>query len=71
MATLRRDFFAEDVRFIGYLGEATDLREAKASAAAFQDTNMGRQNCLRTHFKIRVSGWKATRLAHRLFTGSI
>jgi hypothetical protein len=71
LATLRPDFFAEDFRFIRYLGEATDLREAKASAAEFQDSNAARRGFLRTRLRIRVSGWKATQLAHRLFTDAI
>ncbi len=68
MATLRPNFLAGDLRFIRYLGEATDLHEAKATAADFQDSNAARRNFLRTRLRIRVSGWKATQLAHRLFT---
>jgi hypothetical protein len=60
-------FFEQDLNFIRYLGEATDLREAKASAAEFQDANVGKRNFWRTTMRIRVSGLKATRLAHQLF----
>jgi hypothetical protein len=69
-AALRRlkpDFFAEDLKFIRYLGQATDLREANASTADFQDSNAARRNFGRSRLKIRVSGRKATELAHQLF----
>ena len=59
--------FSEDFKFIRYLGETTDLREAKANAADFQDANAARRNLLRTRLRIRVSGGKATRLAYQLF----
>lgn len=35
---VKPDLFAEDFKFIRYLGEATDVREAKANAADFQDS---------------------------------
>jgi hypothetical protein len=64
---LKPGFFAEDLKFIRYLGETTDLREAKASAADFQDLNAARRNFWRSVLKIRVSGLKATEIAHQLF----
>ena len=60
-------FFTEDLKFIRDLGQATDLREANASAADFQDSNAARRNFWRSRLKIRVSGLKATELAHQLF----
>ena len=65
---LRPGFFADDFNFIHYLGETTNLREVKATAAEFRDTNVARQNFWRTRLKIRVSGRLATRLAHDLFS---
>src|SRR5260221_7886789 len=48
--------FEPDFRFIRDLGESTDLREAKAAAASFQDANARRSNLLRNRLKLRVSG---------------
>lgn len=62
---LRPGFFAQDFKFIRYLGEATDLRDANATAAEFQDST--RRSFWRSRLKIRVSGRKATEMAHRLF----
>ncbi len=63
-----QDFFDEDFRFIQYLGDASSLREAKANAADFKDANAARRSFWRTGLRIRVSGMKATKLAHRLFS---
>jgi len=63
-------FFVQDFKFIRYLGEATDLREAKTSAADFQDANAGKRNFWRTGLRIRISGLKASRLADQLFAQS-
>lgn len=65
---IRPSFFAEDFKFIRYLGEATDLREAFATAADYQDANAARRNSLRTRLRLRVSGMKASRLAEQLFS---
>ncbi len=65
---VRPEFFTEDFKFIHYLAEATDLREALACAADFQDANMARRNFWRTGLRIRVSGRKAARLAEVVFT---
>jgi hypothetical protein len=62
---LRPDFFVQDFRFIRHLGEATDLRDANASAADFQDST--RRSFWRSRLKIRVSGFKGTELARELF----
>lgn len=67
---MKPDFFAEDFRFIRYLGEATSVREAKANAADFRDTNLARPSFWRSRLKIRVSGRKATGLAYELFSGA-
>jgi hypothetical protein len=61
------DFFAEDFKFIRYLGAATGLREADVDVMNFRDVNLGKPRFWRTGFKIRVSGRKASRLAHELF----
>jgi hypothetical protein len=68
-AILRRlnpDFFAEDFKFIRYLGEADEVREASANVADFRDGT--KRTFLRNTMKIRVSGRKATRLAQQLFS---
>src|SRR5258708_1194938 len=64
---LKPEFFTEDFRFIQYLGETSRLREAKANAADFKEANAARRSFWRTGLRIRVSGMKATKLAHRLF----
>ena len=64
---LKPNFFAEDLKFIRYLGQATDLRDANASVADFQESNAASRNFWRRVMKIRVSGRKATELARPLF----
>ena len=64
---LKPDFFAEDFKFIGYLGASTDMREVSADLMNFRDANLGRPRFWRTALKIRVSGRKASRLAQQLF----
>lgn len=66
---LKPSFFAEDLRFIRQLGDATDLRDALSCAATFQDANAARKSLLRSWLKIRVSGFKASLLAYGLFRG--
>ncbi len=63
---LKPDFFAEDVKFIRYLGASTGLREVDADLMSFRDANLGRPSFWRTTLKIRVSGRKASRLAQQL-----
>jgi hypothetical protein len=65
---IRPSFFDEDFKFIRYLAEVTDLREARATAADFQDANAAKRSFWRTRFRLRVSGLKASRLAERLFS---
>lgn len=65
---IRPDFFAEDFKFIRYLGEAADLREAWATAADYQDANAAKRNSWRIRLRLRVSGRKASKLASRLFS---
>ena len=55
------------MKFIHDLGDAIGSREASAEASNFQDANRARSSFWRTGLKIRVSGRKATALAHRLF----
>jgi hypothetical protein len=62
---LNPNFFAEDFKFIRYLGEASGVREARANAADFRDG--ARRSFLRNTLRIRVSGRKAARLAQKLF----
>ena len=52
-------------------GQATDLREANASALCFQDANRARPSLWRRRLRIRVSGGKAVRLAGKLFSEAL
>ena len=65
---VKLDFFAEDLKFIRNLGAVTGLREASAEAEDFQQANRARPSFFRTGLRIRVSGRKASRLAHVLFS---
>jgi hypothetical protein len=64
---LNPDFFAENFTFIRYLGESTGLREVGVDLLNFRAANLGKPRFWRTGLKIRVSGRKASRLAHELF----
>ena len=63
---LRPDFFAEDAKFLRYLGQATSLNEAQADVADFKEHDCARSSFWRNQLKIRVSGRKATKLAYDL-----
>jgi hypothetical protein len=63
---LKPDFFAEDFKFIRYLGSSIGLREAGADLLNFRDANLGKPSFWRTTLKICVSGRKAGRLAQQL-----
>ena len=65
---LKPDFFAEDFKFIRYLGASIGLREAGVDLMNFHDVNLGKPSFWRTSLKIRVSGRRAARLARQLFT---
>ncbi len=64
---LKPEVFAQDFRFIRHLGESTSLQEATVDLLNFRDVNLGRPSFWRTDLRIRVSGRKASRLAHDLF----
>ena len=64
---LNPDFFAHDFRFIRHLGESTSLQEVTVDLLSFRNVNVGRPSFWRTGFRLRVSGRKASRLAHELF----
>ena len=64
---LMPDFFAEDFKFIRHLGDSTSLREAVVDLLNFRDANKSNPSFWRTGLKIRVSGRKASSLAHELF----
>jgi hypothetical protein len=64
------DFFAEDFRFIRYLGAATSGREANSEMLGFQDVNRTKRSLFRTALRIRVSGRKAVGLSQQLFAGA-
>jgi hypothetical protein len=62
-----RDFFVEDFKFIRYLGDALDVRQAKVDVLDFKDLDRKHWRLLHSGLKIRVSHRKARRLAFRLF----
>ncbi len=62
------NFFAEDFKFIGDLGHATTMHEAKADRLNFNRANASRGNFCRATFKLRVSGRKAMSQARELFS---
>ena len=65
---LRPNFFAEDFKFIRYLGEAAGEREANTEVLTFHEANDAKPSLLRTGMKIRISGRKMSTLAHQLFS---
>jgi hypothetical protein len=64
---LKPDFFREDFKLIGYLGEAVGVREATADLMEYSLFNRGRGRFLHTGLKIRVSGRKASQIVFQLF----
>ena len=60
-------FFAEDFKFIRYLGASTSLREVEVDLLNLRDVNLGKPRFWRTGLKIRLSGRKASHLAQQLF----
>ncbi|HTA30314.1 MAG TPA: hypothetical protein VK731_07500 [Candidatus Cybelea sp.] len=67
LRTITPGFFVEDFKFIRYLGEALDARQAKVDVMDFKDTDRKNWRLLHTGLKIRVSHRKVRRLAFRLF----
>jgi hypothetical protein len=68
---LRPGFFDKDLKFIRYLGAATDWDEAKVDINNFCLVNNGKPAWGRRDFRLRVSGRKARRLARQLFPVTI
>jgi len=62
-----RDFFREEFKLIGYLGEAEAAREATADLMEYSLLNRGRGRFWQTGFKLRVSGQKASQMVFQLF----
>ena len=62
------DFFFEDLKFMEAVGVAVDPKEVRADAANFRDVNRHGRGFLRTAWRLRVSGRKAMRMAHDLFS---
>jgi hypothetical protein len=63
---LSPDLFAQDLKFIRYLGAATDWQEAKTDVNNFHVFNEGKTIFWREAFRLRVSGRKASDLAREL-----
>ena len=63
---LKPSFFLEDFKFIAYLGDAVDFRQAKVDVLDFNDLGKKHWRLLHTGLRIRVSGRKARRLAFEL-----
>ena len=64
---VKRDFFAEDFKFLRSLGDTIDLDEAQVELLDFQDANFTRRTTLRAGLRLRVSGRKAQALAADFF----
>ncbi|MGO8698656.1 MAG: hypothetical protein ACLQVY_13165 [Limisphaerales bacterium] len=65
--TVYPGFFQEDLKFIRYLGDSVDTRQARVDVLDFKDINRKRWRMLHGSLRIRVSGRKASRLALQLF----
>ncbi len=63
---IKRDSFLEDFKFIRYLGEALDTRQAKVDVLDFKDSDRKHWRLLHSGLRIRVSHRKARRLAFQL-----
>src|SRR5579863_4673299 len=61
-----RDFFAEDLKFISYLGEAMDVRQAKVDVLDFKDTDRKQWRFLHSGLRLRVCHRKARKMAFEL-----
>ena len=61
-----RGAFTEDIQFIRNIGQTTDLPQALALVASFQNANRGRRT-VRTLLKFRVLGFKTSLLARSVF----
>ena len=68
---LRPGFFDKDMKFIRYLGAATDWAEAKVDINNFSLVNIGRPTLGRKDLRLRVSGRKASRLARELLPTAV
>src|SRR5580658_7673782 len=63
---IKPDFFLEDFKFIRYLGDALDVRQAKVDVLDFKDLTRKHWRLLHTGLRIRVSHRKARKLAFQL-----
>jgi len=64
---IKPDFFLEDFKFIRYLGDAMDVRQAKVDVLDFRDLDRKHWRLLHSGLWIRVSHRKARRLAFQVF----
>jgi hypothetical protein len=64
--SFKPDYFLEDIKFIRYLGDALDVRQAKVDVLDFRDLNHKHWRFLHTGLRIRVSHRKARRIAFQL-----
>jgi len=60
-------FFDEDFKFIRYLGDAMDARQAKVDVLDYKDSDRKHWRLLHSGFRIRVSHRKARRIAFQIF----
>jgi hypothetical protein len=68
---VRPGFFDKDLKFIRYLGAATNWEEAKVDINNFCLVNIGEPSLSRQDLRLRVSGRKASRLARELLSPGI
>jgi hypothetical protein len=64
---VKRDFFAEDFKFLRVLGDTVDLHEVRVELLDFQDANFTKRTRPRVGLKVRISAGKAQALAVDLF----
>jgi hypothetical protein len=68
---LKPDLFAEDFKFIRYLGASTGLSKAGLDLLDFRHVNLDKRSFWRIGLRIRLSSRKASRLAEELFAQEI
>jgi hypothetical protein len=62
------NFFEQDFKFIGFLGASTSVKDVTETASDFHDKSNHVKGFWSRSLKLRVSGRKAIKLAHALFS---
>ena|SRR5579862_1775249 len=64
---VKPDFFQEDLKLIGYLGEAEGVRDATADLVEYSYLNRAHGRFMHANLNLRVSGKKASQMVNQLF----